>query len=133
MNARFTGRYEQKIDYKGRTCFPHYFRRLLAPQEKIYFHHEDKPNFITILPEQLLQDKWFDMLSPLNSSYNIDDTIKQLEKIGNTSKIKIDRHGRISLGQQTIEHKVYFVGAGEYILLYLGSKKSYEEYLINLI
>ena len=129
MNTRFTRRYEQKIDHKGRTCLPSYFRKQLTAEERLYLHQEKNPSFLTLLPEQNLQDKWSNILSPLNTSYNLEETIQQLEKIGNIYEIKIDEHGRINLCRQTIDNRVYFIGAGEYIILYLGSKDSYEQYL----
>lgn len=129
MNLRFTERFEQKVDPKGRTTLPASFRKALGKKEKLYLLQEQNPYFLTLLPEQQIQKHWSNMPSPLNKSYSIEDTIALLEKIGSAREIENDHYGRINLRHQTIDNKTYFIGAGEYIIVYLGGKDRYEEYL----
>lgn len=122
---RFVGEYEHSLDDKLRTILPAKFRRVFG--DKAYIHHPEENSLLFLYPENHVKEYLENLPSSLDRNFNLGDLIDRLK---NLKKVSIDRIGRMTIGKEFDDYfedgeRVYFIGAGKYVLLYLGSREAY--------
>lgn len=128
----FIGEYERSLDNKIRTSLPAKFKPGFG--DKVYIHHPEENSLLFLYPENLVGDYFNNLPIPLDPDFNLEDLLKELEKL---KVVSIDKKvGRIILGIEfkdylEDEELVYFIGAGKYVLLYLGSKHDYNNFVAS--
>ena len=136
MSLRFTNRHEVSLDHKCRCYLPAEICKQIQP-EKIYLQEQKPENHLEnntllyfIYPEQYIKHQWEHIPSPLDQKFDLEQTLEKLQQIHGLRELKLDNQNRINLGITPLptEKKAYFIGAGEYIILYLGSKETFEKY-----
>lgn len=136
MSLRFTTRHEVSLDHKCRCYLPAEIHKQIQP-EKIYLqekkpenHLEDDTPLYFIYPEQYIKHQWEHIPSPLDATFNLEQTLQKLQQLGGLRELRLDNQNRINLGITHLptEKRAYFIGVGEYIILYLGSKETFEKY-----
>ena len=120
----FTNHYELSIDHKHRISLPAEIRQEFL-QKIIYFQKQKDSLFGYLYHEKHIQQIYTSLHSPLQPSFNLEQTIFQIQQP--FEPLHIDNIGRINLRCETPSNKVYLMGAGQYLILYLNNKEEFEK------
>jgi DNA-binding transcriptional regulator/RsmH inhibitor MraZ len=127
----FTNHYELSVDHKHRISLPAEIRQEL-PQKVIYFQKQPEIPFGYLFPEKHITKIYTSLHTPLQPSFNLEQTLQQIQHP--FKPLQIDKIGRINIGNNTPynTNKVYLIGSGEYLILYLNSKQEFEKFISHL-
>ncbi|MDR2840649.1 MAG: cell division/cell wall cluster transcriptional repressor MraZ [Paludibacter sp.] len=102
--STFLGKYEAKLDVKGRVFIPASFRKLLAngEQEKVVLRKDTKENCLIVYPEQIWNRKVEEMLQKFNE-YKGKNAAALAAFTGKAEWLDIDAQGRVLLKQRHLE------------------------------
>jgi|GEM_PF-6782234 len=120
----FTNHYELSVDHKHRISLPAEIRPEF-PENLIYFQKEKDRPFGYLYHENHIQQIYQKLSSPLTPKFNLEQTLTQIQTP--FEPLHIDNIGRINLRCKTPINKVYLMGAGDYLILYLNNKQEFEK------
>lgn len=132
---RFTGRAECTVSPKKRVSLPAFIRnQLQRTGEKLYSQDRGDEKFIYLLPEGYVAERYEKIPSPMDKDFTVERLIGALSSVSNNLiQLDIDGNGRIMFSKTGRDfpesRRVYYIGCGEYVAVFLGSKREFEGYV----
>lgn len=130
--STFIGKYEAKVDAKGRIFVPAVYRKLLGDIEKdrIVMRKEEENNCLIFYPEAVWNQKIEYLKSKLDE-WNATDELLLMQFVADAEWLDIDTQGRILVSKKNLQTlgiengEVVFVGMIDRFALW--SKARYEK------
>ncbi len=115
--ATFIGKYEAKVDAKGRVFVPSVYRRLLpeGERDRLVMRKDADNDCLIIYPESVWNSKIEELKSNLDE-WDPDDQLLMMQFVSDAEWIDIDSQGRVLLQRRFLEmigvenNEVMFVG-----------------------
>lgn len=133
MSAFFTGKYEAKVDAKGRVFIPSCYRKLLSAEnrESISVQKDLKMDCLVFFPEKVWNERIEKIIGKLDEWEEEDNNETLVNLMADVNILDIDSQGRILLPKRIQESifledgEVVFIGMANRFTLW--SKAHYEQ------